>query len=86
MILIMSEKSNVQILLEARFQQLAKERKENNEVPEELRQEVFQTLDRIDEVEDINDLLTGEVENSTAEFLDRVNAPDNDSKVAPPKD
>lgn len=73
MISTMSDKTKVQVLLEARFQQLAAERKENNEVPHDLRQEVFQTLDRIEEGDDINEVLAGEVKNTATEFIKLVN-------------
>lgn len=69
----MSDKTKVQVLLETRFQQLAVERKENNEVPQELRQEVFETLDRIEEGDDINEVLAGEVKNTSSEFIKLVN-------------
>lgn len=69
----MSDKTKVQVLLETRFQQLAVERKENHEVPQELRQEVFETLDRIEEGDDINEVLAGEVKNTSSEFIKLVN-------------
>lgn len=73
---MMSEKSTMQLLLEARFQQLAKDQQENNEMPTELRQEVFHTLDMIDMFGEMSDLFTGKFGETTAEFLDIIENPD----------
>lgn len=73
----MSEKSTMQLLLEARFQQLAEDQEEKNSVPSELRKEVFRTLDVIDMVGEIGDLFTGKFGSTTAEFIDLIESPDN---------
>ena len=74
----MSKKTTMQLLLEARFQQLAEDRRENNEMPAELRQEVFRTLDMIDVVGEVTDLFTGKFGETTAEFLDIIENPEGD--------
>lgn len=72
MILTMSEKSSVQMLLEKRFQQLAQEQRENNEVPAELRHEIFRTLGSIDVLSDVTDLHNSNSGEATARFLDVI--------------
>jgi|GEM_PF-3284681 len=44
----MSDKTTMKLLLEARFQQLAEDQRQKNDVPAELRKEVFRTLDLIE--------------------------------------
>lgn len=72
----MSEKTTMQLLLEARFQELAEDRQERNEMPAELRQEVFRTLDVIDTFGEVADLFTGKFGETTAEFIDLIESPD----------
>jgi hypothetical protein len=71
----MSDKTKLQIVLEDKFEQLADARRENNDVPEELKEEVFETLDKVDEVEDLAELLNGEVGDLTPAFLDSIEKP-----------
>lgn len=80
----MSEKSTMQLLLEARFQQLAEDREESNEMPTELRQEVFRTLDMIDMFGEITDLFTGKFGSTATEFLDIIENPDDGSPAGDP--
>ena len=68
----MSKKSKMQLLLEAPFQQLAKDRRENNELPAKLRQEIFQTLRTIDMSEGVEDISTDESEETTDDFMDNI--------------
>lgn len=70
------------MLLEARFQQLAKDQAENNEMPAELRKEVFRTLDMIDMFGDVADLFTGKLGEATAEFLDILENPEGEEPSA----
>lgn len=82
----MSEKSTMQLLLEARFEQLAAEREEHNAVPKELHKEVFRTLDMLDMFGEITDLFTGKLGETTAEFLDVIENPaggDEPEEIAP---
>lgn len=71
----MNDKSTMKMLLEARFQQLAEDQKENNEMPSKLKKEVFRTLDMLDVFGDITDLFTGKFGESTAEFIDLIDDP-----------
>jgi uncharacterized protein YggL (DUF469 family) len=68
----MSEKSKMQLLLEAPFLQLAKDQRENNELPAKLRQEIFQTLRTIDMSEGVQDISTDELEETTDDFMDNI--------------
>lgn len=72
----MSEKTTMQLLLEARFQQLAEEREERHEMPAQLREEVFRTLDLIDTLGQVADLFTSKFGETTAEFIDLIEGAD----------
>lgn len=77
----MSEKTPIQLLLENRFKQLAKERKENNTMPPELRREVFETLESLEnaesEADDVAEDLNGE---EKAETLTEENSSEQEEK------
>jgi len=62
----MSDKSNMQRLLEAHFQQLAEEERKNQEVPAGLRKEVFRTLDMIDQAAGLTDFVSGRASDDAA--------------------
>ncbi|MTB51230.1 hypothetical protein [Lewinella sp. W8] len=72
----MSKKTTMQLLLEARFQQLAEDHEERHEMPAELREEVFRTLDLIDVVGEVTDLFTGKFGETTVGFIDLIESPD----------
>ncbi|MCP9234852.1 hypothetical protein [Lewinella sp. JB7] len=73
----MSKKSTMNLLLEARFQQLAQEEAAARPgPPPELRQEVFRTLDLIDLMGEVGDLFTGKFGGAATEFLDLLTDPD----------
>ncbi|MBB4079773.1 hypothetical protein GGR28_002400 [Lewinella aquimaris] len=75
----MSDKTTMQLLLEARFQQLAEEEAEASAGPApQLREEVFRTLDLIDLVGEVGDLFTGKFGEATTEFLDLLTDPEGD--------
>jgi hypothetical protein len=75
----MSEKTTMQLLLEARFQQLAQDQVENHEMPSELRQEVFDTLDVIHANGEATNLSVEKTEEATSEFIDMIESPDDEN-------
>lgn len=76
----MSDKSAAQLLIEARFQQLVKDRKSQNEMPEELRKDVFETLEQIDEVDDVTELFNGDTARTKPDFFERIESLKNSKK------
>lgn len=68
----MKAKSAAQELLTSRFQQLVKDRKAQNEMPEELRRAVFKTLEQVDEVDDVTELFNGDCAPTKPAFFDRI--------------
>lgn len=72
----MTDKSTMQLLLEARFQQLAEEAQKNHEMPDELREEVFRTLEMIEQNNTAADLDTEKTDIAPAATPDTVTAAD----------
>jgi hypothetical protein len=75
----MSKKSKMQLLLEAPFRQLAKDRRENNELPAELRRDIFRTLDMIDLSEDGEGSSFDESDETTKDFMESIENPDDEA-------
>lgn len=69
----------MQLLLEAPFRQLAKDRRENNELPAELRRDIFRTLDMIDLSEDGEGSSFDESDETTKDFMESIENPDDEA-------
>ncbi len=79
----MVEPTTMELLLQARMQQLADERRAATPPPPELRQEVFRTLDLIDTIGEIGSLFTGTLLGTAAEFIDLLEDPEGTHQPPP---
>ena len=65
----------MELLLQARLQQLADHRRAAAPPPDALRHEVFRTLDLLDTIGEIGSLFTGTLLGTAAEFIDLLEDP-----------
>ena len=79
----MTEPTSMELLLQARMQQLAEERRAAAPPPSDLQQEVFRTLDLIDTIGEIGSLFTGTLLGTAAEFIDLLEDPDGSAHQSP---
>ena len=79
----MTEPTSMELLLQARMQQLADERRATTPPPPELRQEVFRTLDLIDTIGEIGSLFTGTMLGTAAEFINLLEDPEGTHQSPP---
>lgn len=71
----MSGNVTIELLLKARLQQLAQDQRVRHQMPNELRREVFLTLDLIDTFGEITRLFTSLLGETTATFIDLLKSP-----------
>ena len=79
----MTEPTTMELLLQARLQQLADERRAATPPPPDLQQEVFRTLDLIDTIGEIGSLFTGTLLGTAAEFIDLLEDPEGTHQSPP---
>ena len=79
----MPDKSTLDLLLEARMQQLAARRRQAAAPPDDLRHEVFRTLDLLDTIGEVGALFTGTLLGTAAEFIDLIEDPEGGLSSSP---
>ncbi|CAH0999548.1 hypothetical protein LEM8419_00848 [Neolewinella maritima] len=77
-------KNTMDLLLEARLQQLASQRRATSAPPPDLKKEVFRTLDLLDTIGEVGALFTGTLIGTAAEFIDLLEDPTGEGHPSPP--